>query len=180
MLKNHIRKKIIKIREIKNKKNLQVKARFLKEILKTKKLKNKIVGSYFPVNFEADTFQIMKLFKKKGFKISLPVIGSKFVMNFFSWDLNDPLYVNKYGIPEPKSKMIVAPSILLIPMVAFDNNLNRLGYGGGYYDRFLKKNERKNIIKIGLAISYQEVKKLPTNIYDKKMDYILTENKIFK
>ena len=101
-------------------------------------------------------------------------------MNFYSWNLNDPLYVNKYGIPEPKSIKKLIPSILLIPMVAFDNNLNRLGYGGGYYDRFLKKNERKNIIKIGLAISCQEVKKLPTNIYDKKMDYILTENKIFK
>ena len=180
MLKNHIRKKLIKTREIKNINNLQVKISFFKEIFKIKKFNNNIVGSYFPVNFEADTFEIMKMFKKKGFKISLPVISSKFDMNFYSWNLNDPLYVNKYGIPEPKSIKKLIPSILLIPMVAFDNNLNRLGYGGGYYDRFLKKNERKNIIKIGLAISYQEVKKLPTNIYDKKMDYILTENKIFK
>ena len=180
MLKNQIRKKKIKIREIKNKKNLQVKSIYINEILKKKKLQNKIVGCYYPVNFEADTFQIMKLFKKKGFKISLPVIGSKFVMNFFSWDLNDPLYVNKYGIPEPKSKMIVAPSILLIPMVAFDKKLNRLGYGGGYYDRFLKKYEKKNIIKIGLAISCQEVKKVPSNSFDKRMDYILTEKKLYK
>ena len=110
----------------------------------------------------------------------MPVIGSKFVMNFFSWDLNDPLYVNKYGIPEPKSKMIVTPSILLIPMVAFDKKLNRLGYGGGYYDRFLKKYEKKNIIKIGLAISCQEVKKVPSNSFDKRMDYILTEKKLYK
>ena len=96
MLKSHIRKKIIKLREIKNKKNLQVKTSFFKQILKTKKFKNKIVGSYFPVNFEADTFQIMKMFKQKGFRISLPVISSKFDMNFYFWNLNDPLYVNKY------------------------------------------------------------------------------------
>ena len=180
MLKNHIRKKIIKIREIKNKNNLQVKTRFLKEILKTKKLKNKIVGSYFPVNFEADTFNIMKMLKQKGFKLSLPVISSKFDMNFYYWDLDDPLHVNKFGIPEPKSKNKLKPSILLIPMVAFDNKLNRMGYGGGYYDRFLKRHEKENIIKIGIAITCQEVKKLPTNIFDKKMDYILTEKKLFK
>ena len=180
MLKNHIRKKIIKIREIKNKNNLQVKTRFLKEILKTKKLKNKIVGSYFPVNFEADTFNIMKMLKQKDFKLSLPVISSKFEMNFYYWDLDDPLHVNKFGIPEPKSKNKLMPSILLIPMVAFDNKLNRMGYGGGYYDRFLKKYEKENIIKIGIAITCQEVKKLPTNIFDKKMDYILTEKKLFK
>ena len=65
MLKNHIRKKLIKIREIKNINNLQVKISFFKEIFKIKKFNNNIVGSYFPVNFEADTFEIMKMFKKK-------------------------------------------------------------------------------------------------------------------
>ena len=180
MLKSHIRKKIIKIREIKNKNNLQVRITFLKEILKNKKFQNKIVGSYFPINFEADTFQIMKVLKQKGFKLSLPVVGSKFDMNFYLWNINDPLHVNKYGIPEPKSKTKVTPSILLIPMVAFDKKLNRLGYGGGYYDRFLKKYEKKRIIKIGLAISCQEVKKLPLNSFDKKMDFVLTEKKLYK
>ena len=180
MLKSRIRKKVIKIREIKNKNNLQINISFFKEILKIKKIQNKIVGSYFPVNFEADTLQIMKMFKQKGFKLCLPAISSKFDMNFYFWNLNDPLYVNKYGIPEPNSKLKVAPGILLIPMVAFDNKLNRLGYGGGYYDRFLKKNEQKNILKVGLAITCQQVKKIPANSFDKKMDYIITEKKIFK
>ena len=180
MLKKHIRKRIIKAREIKNKNNLKVKFSLLREELKKKIFKNKIVGSYYPVNFEADTFQLMKMFKQKGYKLSLPVISSKYYMNFYTWNLNDPLYVNKYGIPEPKSKIKVIPSILLIPMVAYDKRLNRLGYGGGYYDRFLKKYEKKNILKIGLAITCQEVKKLPTNNFDKKMDYILTEKKLYK
>ncbi len=142
MLKSHIRKKIIKIREIKNKKNLQVKTSFFKQILKTRKFKNKIVGSYFPVNFEADTFQIMKMFKQKGFKISLPVIKNNFNMDFYKWNLNDPLYLNKYGIPEPERKKKVKPNIFLVPLVAFDKQLNRLGYGGGYYDRLLKKKRK--------------------------------------
>ena len=180
MLKKHIRKRIIKAREIKNKNNLKVKFSLLREELKKKIFKNKIVGSYYPVNFEADTSQVMKMFKQKGYELSLPVISSKYDMNFYTWNLNDPLYVNKYGIPEPKSKIKVIPSILLIPMVAYDKRLNRLGYGGGYYDRFLKKYEKKNILKIGLAITCQEVKKLPTNNFDKKMDYILTEKKLYK
>ncbi len=180
MLKKHIRKRIIKAREIKNKNNLKVKFSLLHEEIKKKFFKNKIVGSYYPVNFEADTSQVMKMFKQKGYKLSLPVISSKYDMNFYTWNLNDPLYVNKYGIPEPKSKIKVIPSILLIPMVAYDKRLNRLGYGGGYYDRFLKKYEKKNILKIGLAITCQEVKKLPTNNFDKKMDYILTEKKLYK
>ncbi len=180
MLKKHIRKRIIKAREIKNKNNLKVKFSLLREELKKKIFKDKIIGSYYPVNFEADTFQLMKMFKQKGYKLSLPVISSKYDMNFYTWNLNDPLHVNKYGIPEPKSKIKVIPSILLIPMVAYDKRLNRLGYGGGYYDRFLEKYEKKNILKIGLAITCQEVKKLPTNNFDKKMDYILTEKKLYK
>ena len=180
MLKKHIRKRIIKVREIKNKNNLKVKFSLLHEEIKKKFFKNKIVGSYYPVNFEADTSQVMKMFKQKGYKLSLPVISSKYDMNFYSWNLNDPLYVNKYGIPEPKSKIKVIPSILLIPMVAYDKRLNRLGYGGGYYDRFLEKYEKKNILKFGLAITCQEVKKLPINNFDKKMDYILTEKKLYK
>ncbi len=180
MLKKHIRKRIIKAREIKNKNNLKVKFSLLREELKKKVFKDKIIGSYYPVNFEADTFQLMKMFKQKGYKLSLPVISSKYYMNFYTWNLNDPLYVNKYGIPEPKSKIKVIPSILLIPMVAYDKRLNRLGYGGGYYDRFLEKYKKKKILKIGLAITCQEVKKLPTNNFDKKMDYILTEKKLYK
>ena len=91
MLKKHIRKRIIKAREIKNKNNLKVKFSLLREELKKKIFKNKIVGSYYPVNFEADTFQLMKMFKQKGYKLSLPVISSKYDMNFYTWNLNDPL-----------------------------------------------------------------------------------------
>ena len=69
MLKKYIRKKILKIRQNKNKKNLQVRRNFIFELLKFKKFRNKIIGNYIPINFEADTFQLMKDLKKKGFKI---------------------------------------------------------------------------------------------------------------
>ena len=64
-------------------------------------------------------------------------------------------------------------------MVAFDKNLNRLGYGGGYYDRMIEKlMKKKNFLKIGLAFSKQKINNLPMSKFDKKMDYILTEKYI--
>ena len=83
-------------------------------------------------------------------------------MNFFSWSNKEPLSINKYGIPEPISNKAIYPSILLVPLVAFDKNLNRIGYGGGYYDRYIKKiKKNKKVLTIGFAYSFQEVKKIP-------------------
>ena len=97
-------------------------------------------------------------------------------MDFFSWSIKDPLSINKYGIPEPISNKIMYPSILLVPLLAFDNNFNRIGYGGGFYDRYIKKIKKdKKIITIGLAYSFQRVKKIPTNKYDMKLDFIITD-----
>ena len=102
-------------------------------------------------------------------------------MDFYNWTFSDPLKINNYGIPEPEIKKLVYPDILFIPMVAFDKNLNRLGYGRGYYDRFIERlSRKKKIIKIGLAISYQEIKKIPINKHDQKLDYIITNENIIK
>ena len=102
-------------------------------------------------------------------------------MDFYKWTFCDLLKINKYGIPEPEIKNIVYPDILLIPLVAFDKNLNRLGYGGGYYDRLIKKlSKKKKIIKIGLAITKQKIDKVPINAYDQKLDYIVTNKYIIR
>ena len=61
-------------------------------------------------------------------------------------------------------------------MVAYDKNLNRIGYGGGYYDRYIARLKKvKKIITIGLAYTYQKVSNIPINKYDIKLDYIITE-----
>ncbi len=62
-----------------------------------------------------------------------------------------------------------------------ENELNRLGYGGGFYDRYIEKIEKvKKVIKIGLAFSYQKIKKIPTNKFDRKLDFIITEKEILQ
>lgn len=181
MIKNRLRKKILKLRNLKKIYDLKLDLKKLLLLFKKKKIQKKNVGGYFPVNFEINSLQILKELEKKKFNISLPVIEKNNQMNFFKWSFSDPLTVNKYGIPEPLSKKINYPDIILIPLVAFDKNLNRLGYGGGFYDRYLKKiSKKKNILKIGLASSFQMIKKVPVNSLDQKLDFILTEKNIFK
>ena len=181
MLKSKLRKKILKIREKNNKKNIQIDFNQIVKILKKEKTNKKIIGGYYPVNFEVDDLLLLKKFEKNKFIISLPVIKKNFQMNFYKWSFFDPLKINKYGIPEPQTKNLVYPDILLIPIVAFDKNLNRLGYGGGYYDRFIERvSRKKKIIKIGLAISSQKIKKIPINKHDQKLDYIITNENIVK
>ena len=181
MLKSKLRKKILKVRQKFNTKNIQLNFNQIIKILKREKITNKIIGGYYPVNFEIDSLTLLKKFKKKKFNISLPVIKKNFQMDFHSWSFSEPLKINKYGIPEPENKNIVYPDVLLIPLVAFDKNLNRLGYGCGYYDRLIEKlSKKKNIIKIGLAFSIQEIDKVPINKYDQKLDYLVTNEHLIK
>ena len=181
MLKSKLREKILKVREKINKNNIEINFKQIIKIFKIKKINRKIIGGYYPVNFEIDDLKLLKKLKNNRFTISLPVIKKNFQMDFYKWVFSDPLRVNKFGIPEPEIKNIVYPDILLIPLVAFDKNLNRLGYGGGYYDRLIKKlSKKKKILKIGLAFSAQEIDKVPTNAYDQKLDYILTNKYILK
>ena len=99
-------------------------------------------------------------------------------MDFFQWSSKDPLIINKYGIPEPISKKIRYPDIILVPMVAYDKNLNRIGYGGGFYDRYFEKIKKyKKITTFGLAYTFQKVKKIPAKKHDIKLDFIITERK---
>ena len=181
MLKSKLRKKILKIREKNDKKNIQISFNQIIKILKREKISKKIIGGYYPVNFEIDDLKLLEKFEKKNFNISLPIVKKNFKMDFYQWSFSDPLKTNKYGIPEPEKKKIVYPDVLLIPLVAFDKNLNRLGYGGGYYDRLIEElSKKKNIIKIGLAFSIQKIDKVPINVYDQKLDYIVTNKYIIK
>ena len=181
MSKYKLRKKILKIRKLVNAKNIKINFNRIINLFKKEKMNIKKIGGYYPINFEVDDLYILKELEKRKFNISLPIIKKNFNMNFYKWSFSEPLKINRYGIPEPESKILVYPDVLLVPLVAFDKKLNRLGYGGGYYDRLIKKlNKRKKILKIGLALSNQEIKKIPINKYDQKLDYIVTNNYIIK
>ena len=175
MDKSEIRKKILKIRRENIYRNFEIDFNNILNILKKNKTTNKIVGGYYPYNYEVNAMNILKSLEKQNYQISLPKIKKNSQMDFFFWSTKDPLDVNKYGIPEPVSGKIVYPSFLLVPLVAFDKNFNRVGYGGGFYDRYIKKIKKtKKIITIGLAYSFQKVNEVPINKHDSKLDFIVT------
>ncbi|MBD1137615.1 5-formyltetrahydrofolate cyclo-ligase [Pelagibacterales bacterium SAG-MED43] len=181
MNKLSIRKKILKLRKKKYSKNLSISPSKLLKFLERKRLKSKIIGGYYPFNYELDILNILEIFEKKNYFISLPKIAKSNQMDFFQWSFKDPLRINKFGIPETTSNKKVYPNILLIPLVGFDNQLNRLGYGGGFYDRYLSKVQDKHkIIRIGVGFSFQKIKNIPINKHDKKLDCIITERKIIE
>ena len=139
------------------------------------------IAGYYPSNYEVDVIKFIKEAVNKNFKVSLPVIGPSNSMCFRSWSFQEPLYLNKFGIPEPKdSNKEIIPDLIIVPLVAFDKHLNRIGYGKGYYDRSLNKinKTKKKTIFLGVAYSFQKCNIIPTNKYDFKLDYILTEQGI--
>ena len=178
MNKSEIRKKILKIRKQKSSKSLKVNFDHLLKFLKKNKNIGKVIGGYYPYNYEIDAIEILINLEKQNYQISLPKIKKNSQMDFFYWSSQDPLQINKYGIPEPTSNKMVTPNILLVPLVAFDKNYNRIGYGGGFYDRYIKKIKKiKKIITIGLAYSFQRINQIPADKYDEKLDFIVTNKK---
>tara|TARA_B100001248_G_scaffold216164_1_gene171051 strand:+ start:8343 stop:8897 length:555 start_codon:yes stop_codon:yes gene_type:complete len=171
---------------LKRKKNyFEIKESFFAPLIdlikKSKIIKKKHISLYYPNLFETNVLKILDLEFFKKFIFFLPVIEKKNSMSFYKWRKGDILFINKYGIPEPLKTKKIDPTIILVPLLAYDKNKNRLGYGKGFYDNYLNKlfNKRKKILSIGIAFSFQKYHKLPTNCKDFKLNYIITEKGIF-
>ena len=181
MSKKILRKKLINLRNINfsNKKISFIQFNKILNKLNLEKIKN--VGGYYPINCEIGSLKILEKLEKNKFKISLPVVKKNNVMDFYEWSFRKSLKVNNRGIPEPLAVKKVFPDILIVPVVGFDKNKFRLGYGGGFYDRYISRVLKfKKVQTIGFAFSFQELKKIPRNKYDQKLDFILTEKEIIR
>jgi 5-formyltetrahydrofolate cyclo-ligase len=89
------------------------------------------------------------------------------------------LVKNRFGILEPsKTVDIRSFDVIVVPGVVFDKKCNRLGFGKGFYDRFLKSVNTR--LKIGLSYDLQIVDELPSEVHDIPMDFVLTETKIYR
>ncbi|WP_075534062.1 5-formyltetrahydrofolate cyclo-ligase [Candidatus Pelagibacter communis] len=180
--KTQLRKKYLNLR--KNKYFNIDKSFFLPLVnLIRNKFKKKIikVALYYPSNFELNVLKILDHRNFSNQEILLPVTDKNNLMNFFSWKKNEVLYVGKFGILEPIKSKPKIPDLILVPILAFDKNKYRLGYGKGFYDRYLNKylKKFKNIFTVGIAFSFQRHDNLPVNQKDVKLDYIITEKGIF-
>ena len=180
--KNFLRKRYFDLRK---KKYYEIDKEFFSPLISFIKLnfkkENLKLALYYPSGFEIN---ILKLIENKYMinkNILLPEIEENNRMSFFSWKKNNVLLVNKYGILEPIKNKFKIPNLILVPILAFDRNKYRLGYGKGFYDRYLNKYLKKssNILTVGVAFSFQKYHKLPIEKNDVKLDYILTEKGIY-
>ena len=150
-----------------------------------KNFKNyKIVASFISFKSEISTQFLNEFLLNNGKILCLPIIkNNSETLNFIEYNLKTKLVSGKLGIMQPSdlSKEFL-PEIILTPCLAFDENGFRLGYGGGYYDKtfsYLKKIKHK-FISIAVAFDDQKIDELVHDKYDQKIDYILTEKKLYK
>ncbi len=150
-------------------------------------LRAKRVGLYLPNDGEADSSLIMDICLQSGKKCFLPALHPKENrLHFVAYDQHTSLVANSYGIPEPSlrgAKLASAWSLdlILMPLVGFDRQGNRLGMGGGYYDRtlaFVNAGRLPVPRLVGLAHSCQEVASIPSNNWDVAVEKIITDREI--
>ena len=180
--KYRLRKKYFIIRK---KKYFKIGSNFFNPLLKlikeNYKEKSINISSYYPSSFEVNTLKLFEIKIIKDLKVLLPVLSEKNIMHFYKWKQLDDLQINKFGMLEPVALSThIIPDIMLVPLLAYDNQHNRLGYGGGFYDRYLNRylKTKKHIITIGVAFSFQRHHKIPVSKNDVKLNYILTEKGI--
>tara|TARA_B100001248_G_C27307744_1_gene420332 strand:+ start:138 stop:689 length:552 start_codon:yes stop_codon:yes gene_type:complete len=180
--KIHLRKKYLNLRK---NKYYDVDKEFFLPLLKLirSKIKKKLIkiAIYYPSNFELNVLKLLEFNNILVNEILLPVTNKNNTMNFFSWKKKDVLFINEFGMLEPTKTKIKVPDVMLVPILAFDKKKYRLGYGKGFYDRYLNKylSQFKNILTVGVAFSFQRHHKLPINLNDVKLDLILTEKGIY-
>ncbi len=138
------------------------------------------VASFVSFGQEVETRNLNLELKRRGHLLALPVISEteKGLMDFYTYNDEQSFNRNRFNIPEPppESARKVDPyrfSLVLLPLCAFDLTGARLGMGGGYYDRLLKK-LNPCCLKIGLAFDLQQVPAIPTASWDMPLDEILT------
>jgi len=138
-----------------------------------------VVAGYWPMRSEADPRALMAVLAAKGHPLAMPSIvklGTALV--FRHWKAGDPLASGVFGTSEPVlTAERVTPSVLLVPLLAFDAAGYRLGYGGGYYDRTLAALRRTaHVTAVGIAYAGQEIPSVPHDAHDQRLDAVLSEN----
>ena len=145
-------------------------------------IENEYIGTYISFRDELDTKKLNQYLLERELNLALPAIDFQTEeINFFMYDKNTELIENKFSILEPKNKdKVIFPKIILIPLLGYSKSGFRLGYGGGYYDKYLSKNGIGDVKKIGIAFSFQEVEEIPVEDHDERLDWILTEKHLYK
>ena len=135
----------------------------------------KAVLIYYPTHNEVDLLPLIKKYKREK-TFLFPVVHRQ-SMDACPYEGNAKMHRGQFNIPEPTTEPYKEPiDLIILPGVGFDKHGNRLGQGGGYYDRFLAAGHKQSVL-VAVAYDFQLVEKVPTNRRDKKMDYIILPTK---
>jgi len=147
-------------------------------------INGKNIMLYLSFNKEVNTYPLAAWCLDNGKTVIAPycIQSTKQIIPFKLSNLTSDLTKSTFGIMEPKITLLEKFNIedidlIVVPGVVFDKNCNRIGFGAGYYDRFLVKKSKKTSI-IGIAYDYQITDNIPTDKYDVPLDFIITEKKI--
>lgn len=145
--------------------------------------KKDTVSGYYPTNSEISPMPLMRELASRGLLTTLPVVtDQKSPLLFNTWKEGEPLHTGLFfDIREPRSNP-ATPTIMLVPLLAFDKKGYRLGYGGGFYDRtitFLRQSKH-TFLSVGLAFASQHSDSLPHFDHDEPLDYVVTDEKVWK
>jgi 5-formyltetrahydrofolate cyclo-ligase len=135
------------------------------------------IMAYFPHQGEVDLREFMSACMDSGKCVALPAIVHHGVMIAVQYTADSKMHHNIHGIEEPKQKIEIDPykiDIVIVPALVLGEDLHRIGYGGGYYDRFLKKTHAK---KIGVGFDFQIVPHLPRHTHDVPLDIVVSEKR---
>lgn len=141
-----------------------------------------VVSCYWPKGRELDTFPLMERLIENGYIVALPVIEkSSRVLKFVRWDASVEMVSGLFDVAHPiihDDTQWLVPDVFILPLLAFDRQGTRLGYGGGYYDATLEAyQQKKDILAVGLAYAQQAcLFNLPAEKHDVRMDWVVTEH----
>ena len=139
------------------------------------------IAIYRAMGSEAPTDNLIDFLAERGFPLCLPRLGAdtSVEMEFAAWHPDDILVPGQLKIPQPRQEArTVVPDVVLTPLVGFDAQLNRIGNGAGYYDRYFARHDIK--LRIGIAWSAQMVDALPLEPWDVPLHMIVTEQSIIE
>ena len=181
--KNKIRKEILKKRNNLSIEEVEKKSDLIIENL-GKFIKNaENIMIFMDMKNEVRITKLMKLYPKKSFFIPKITDSKNREMKINKYKENE-LVLHKFGYYESSSSDFYNENILdivIVPAIVFDLEKNRIGFGGGYYDTFLKKirEENKKILFIGICYDFQIIEKVPTEEHDVVLDFVVSESRIF-